>query len=147
MGNPTTQSDQRWISDFPRLLRDAERVVRLTMIVILLTAGASKFFSNGGFFNYYSSLFQGPLRIQLPPFLVDPYLTAIPFIEIFLALALCSNKFKFITVYMWFGFILSLVVGHYVLQEWSAVNQMLDYLFLGLLCMILPTHKSWLSRE
>jgi hypothetical protein len=37
---------------------------------------------------------------------------------------------------------LSLLVGHYVLQEWSAVNQMLDYFFLGLVCLILPFHKS-----
>jgi hypothetical protein len=40
------------------LLKDAERVVRITMIVILLTAGTSKFFSHGGFFEYYSTLFQ-----------------------------------------------------------------------------------------
>ena len=46
-----------------RLLRDAELVVRLTMIVILLTAGTSKFFSGGDFFDYYSELFQGELRI------------------------------------------------------------------------------------
>ena len=37
------------------LLKDAERVVRVSMIVILLTAGISKFFSHGGFFEYYSA--------------------------------------------------------------------------------------------
>ncbi len=53
------------------LLKDAERVVRITMIVILLTAGTSKFFSHGGFLEYYCALFQGDLRITLPRLLVD----------------------------------------------------------------------------
>ena len=129
------------------LLKDAERVVRVTMIVILLTAGTSKFFSHGGFLEYYSALFQGDLRITLSQFLVDGYLRITPFIEIGLGLALISNRYKHYIVYGWFGFMLSLIVGHYILQEWSVVNQMLDYIFLGLLCLILPNHPSWVSRE
>ncbi len=129
------------------LLKDAERVVRVTMIVILLTAGASKFLSHNGFFEYYSTLFQGDLRITLPRFLVDGYLRIIPFIEIGLGLALLSNRYKRFTVYGWFAFMLSLLVGHYVLQEWSMVNQLLDYMFLGVLCMLLPTHRSWFGRD
>ncbi len=128
-------------------LKDAERVVRVTMIVILLTAGTSKFFSHGGFYDYYSALFQGDLRIKLPPIIVNTYLTLIPFIEIFLGLALLSNKYKHYTVYGWFAFMLSLLIGHYILQEWSSVNDMLDYMFLGLLCLVLPYHRSWLSRD
>ena len=128
------------------LLKDAERVARVTMILILLTAGTSKFFSQGGFFEYYSALFQGELRIGVPPVLVDGYLRMIPFVEIGLGLALLSNHYKHYVVYGWFGFMLSLLLGHYVLQEWSSVNQMLDYVFLGILCMVLPTHQSWLRR-
>ena len=129
------------------LLKDAERVIRVTMIVILLTAGASKFLSHNGFFEYYSTLFQGDLRITLPRLLVDGYLRIIPFIEIGLGLALLSNRYKRFTVYGWFAFMLSLLVGHYVLQEWSMVNQLLDYMFLGVLCMLLPTHQSWFGRD
>ncbi len=128
-------------------LKDAERIVRITMILILLTAGTSKFFSHGGFFNYYSDLFQGDLRINLPVYLVNMYLVLIPYIEISLGLALLSNKYKHYTVYAWFAFMLSLLFGHYILQEWSAVNQMLDYIFLGLLCLVLPTHSSWIKRD
>lgn len=131
----------------PVLLRDAERVVRVTMIVILLTAGTSKFFSGGGFHDYYSGLFQGDLRISLPPMLVNFYLSLIPFVEIGLGLALLSHRFRWIAVHGWFAFMLSLLVGHYVLQEWSAVNQMLDYVFLGILCLVLPSHGAWLSRN
>ena len=130
-----------------RVLKDAERVVRLVMIVILLTAGTSKFFSDGGFFNYYSGLFQGDLRISLPASLVNAYLTVIPFVEIGLGVALMFSRFRLVATYGWFAFMLSLLVGHYVLQEWSAVNQMLDYFFLGLLCLVLPHHRSWWSRD
>ena len=128
-------------------LKDAERIVRITMILILLTAGTSKFFSLGGFFEYYSQLFQGDLRINLAPFLVNFYLKVIPFIEILLGLALLSNKNKVYAVYGWFIFMLSLLFGHYILQEWSSVNQMLSYIFLGLLCLILPNHSFWFSRD
>lgn len=69
-------------------LKDAERIARLVMVTILLTAGTSKFFSHGGFFEYYSKLFQGDLRIQLSTFLVNAYLQLIQFIEIGLGCAL-----------------------------------------------------------
>ncbi len=129
------------------LLKDAERVVRVTMIVILLTAGTSKFLSHNGFFEYYSTLFQGDLRITLPRLLVDGYLRIIPFIEIGLGLALLSNRYKRFTVCGWSAYILSLLLGHYVLQEWMMVNGVLDYMFLGVLCMLLPTHRSWFVRD
>jgi hypothetical protein len=128
-------------------LRDAERIVRVTMIVILLSAGISKLFSGGGFSDYYSNLFQGDLRIRLPALLVDGYLAMIPFIEIGLGLALISNRWRLQAIYGWFAFMLSLLVGHYVLEEWSAVNQMLDYVFLGLLGLVLPAHGSWFRRD
>lgn len=128
-------------------LKDAERIVRIVMVTILLTAGTSKFFSHGGFLEYYSKLFQGDLRIKLPPALINAYLQIIPFIEIGLACALLSNRHKLLAVYGWFAFMLSLLVGHYILQEWSSVNEMLDYFFLGLLCLVLPNHQSWLRRD
>ena len=129
------------------LLKDAERLCRIAMIVILLTAGTSKFFSSGGFFDYYSGLFQGDLRIRLPAPLVNAYLGVVPFFEIGLGLALFSHRYKWLTMHLWFAFMLSLTVGHYILQEWSAVNQMLDYFFLGILCLVLPNHASWLRRD
>ena len=131
----------------PALLKDAERVVRLVMIVILLTAGTSKFFSGGGFYGYYSELFQGDLRIQAPAGLVNLYLACIPFIEVGLGLALVVTRLKPYTVYAWFAFMISLLVGHYILQEWSTVNQMLNYIFLGLLCLVLPSHRGWIKRD
>jgi len=126
-------------------LKEAERVVRLVMIVVLITAGTSKFFSNGGFVTYYSSLFQGDLRINLPAILVDAFLRLIPFIEIGLGILLLFSRTRIVAIYGWFVFMLSLLVGHYVLEEWAAVNQMLDYFLLGLACLILPCHDSLLT--
>ena len=128
-------------------LKDAERITRIIMCVILLTAGISKMFSAGGFADYYADQFAGDLRIVLPAGLIKAYLLIIPFIEISLGLALLVTKLKPYTVYAWFAFMLSLLVGHYVLQEWSAVNQMLDYFFLGLLCLVLPNHRHWFRRD
>lgn len=128
-------------------LKDVERVVRLTMVLILLTASTSKFFSDGGFSDYYSQLFQGDLRIRLPPALVNLFLGAVPYIEVLLGLCLLVNRYRSEMIYAWFAFMLSLLFGHYILQEWSAVNQMLDYVFLGVLCFVLPHHRSWLRRD
>ena len=126
-------------------LKEAERVIRLVMIAILLTAGTSKFFSQGGFQEYYFGQFQADLRISLPPLLVGAYLAAIPFIEIILGISLLFTRTRVPAIYGWFVFMLSLLVGHYVLQEWSAVNQMLDYFVLGIACLVLPCHKSLLT--
>jgi len=117
-----------------------EQMARWLMALILLTAGMSKLFSAGGFKAYYSGLFgNADLRINLPAFSYDIYLTLIPFIEIGLGAALLVTAWKHITVWAWYVFMASLLVGHYVLQEWSAVNQMLPYFFLGMICHILPS--------
>lgn len=117
-----------------------ELVARMLMALILLTAGTSKFFSGGGFAEYYAGQFGNEaLRITLPGALTGLYLTVIPFIEVGLGLALLLSMFKPWTIYAWYAFMASLLVGHYILQEWSEVNQMLDYFFLGFVCHLLPT--------
>lgn len=123
-------------------LAQVETVARALMALILLTAGISKLFSGGGFQGYYSGLFANPdLRINLPAIFFDNYLTAIPFLEIGLGIALLIPALKPFTIYGWYAFMASLLVGHYVLQEWSAVNQMLSYFFLGFICHALPTSR------
>ena len=124
--------------NFHRLCTQVEMGCRILMVTILLTAGTSKFMSDGGFATYYSGLFQGDLRIVLPKMLVDSYLAVIPFIEISLGLLLAIPRYKTAGLIGWFAFMLSLLVGHYILQEWSSVNQLLDYFFLGFLFHLLP---------
>jgi len=123
-------------------LIQVESIARWLMALILLTAGISKFFSGGGFTEYYFGQFTNEaLRINLPGGLVSLYLNLIPFIEVGLGIALLVAKLKPYTVYAWYAFMASLLVGHYVLQEWSAVNQMLAFFFLGMICHILPTRQ------
>lgn len=124
-----------------------EMVCRVLMVSILLTAGTSKLMSDGGFFAYYSDLFQSDLRIVLPKSLVDLYLTLIPFIELTLAQVLLVPRLKPIGLLGWYGFMLSLLVGHYILQEWSSVNQLLNYFFLGFLFQALPCVESKAPRR
>ena len=121
-------------------LAEIEQVARWLMALILLTAGISKFFSSGGFKAYYSSLFGNEeLRLNFPAFTYDSYLTLIPFIEVGLGATLLVAAFKRYTIWAWYGFMASLLVGHYILQEFSAVNQMLIYFILGMICHVLPT--------
>jgi uncharacterized membrane protein YphA (DoxX/SURF4 family) len=123
-------------------LSQIEWVARGLMALILLTAGTSKLFSGGGFKDYYSGLFANPdLRINIPPALIELYLSVIPFIEIGLGACLLITALKPYTVYAWYGFMASLLVGHYILQEWGVVNQMLAYFFLGMICHALPTKR------
>ena len=122
-----------------RKLMQVELVARCLMALILLVAGSSKLMADGGFQTYYLGLFSNQsLRINLPSELVLFYLSAIPWVEIGLGIALLFARFKPVTLYAWYLFMASLLVGHYVLQEWSSVNQMLPYFFLGMLCHMLP---------
>jgi len=127
-------------------LAEVEQVTRWLMALILLTAGISKFFSGGGFKTYYSGLFgNDDLRLNFPAFTYDTYLTLIPFIEVGLGAALLFVAFKRYAIWAWYAFMASLLVGHYILQEFSAVNQMLIYFVLGMICHILPT-KAEISK-
>ncbi len=121
-------------------LIEVEKVARWLMALILLTAGISKFFSDGGFKAYYSGLFGNEdLRLNFPAFTYDTYLSLIPFIEVGLGIALLFVALKRFTIWAWYAFMASLLIGHYILQEFSAVNQMLIYFVLGMICHILPT--------
>ena len=121
-------------------LAEVELISRWLMALILLTAGISKLFSAGGFKTYYFGLFSNEaLRLNPPSAIVELYLATIPFLELSLGAALLVSALKRFTIYAWYAFMASLLVGHYILQEWSSVNQMLAYFFLGMICHLLPT--------
>jgi hypothetical protein len=131
-----------------RTLKNAERLARLVMIVTLLAAGISKFCSHGQFVEYYSHAFAAEkLRIHLPAWLTSAFLQATPFLELTIATTLAITRLKPYSIYAWFAFFLSLEVGHYVLEEWSDVNQMIPFFLLGLACLVLPNHRSWIRQD
>jgi hypothetical protein len=128
--------------------KNAERILRLTMIVTLLTAGVSKLFSHGSFAAWYGSHFAKPeLRIHLPSMLVIAYLQAMPYLEIAIALGLAYTRLRKYFIYAWCFFFVVLEFGHYTLQEWANVNQMIPYIILGSFCLLLPHHRSWFKSD
>ena len=129
-------------------LKDAERVLRVCMIITVLVAGVSKFYSHGSFFDYYFHEFtKDTLRIQLPAFFYRVYLHAIPYLEILIALSLIWSKYRRIFIMVWISYFMSLEIGHYILQEWSVVNEMIPFILLGTFAYILPSHSSLISRR
>ena len=128
--------------------KDAERVLRVCMIITVLVAGVSKFYSHGSFFDYYFHEFtKDTLRIQLPAFFYRVYLKAIPYLEILIALSLIWSKYRRIFIMVWISYFMSLEIGHYILQEWSAVNEIIPFILLGTFAYILPSHSSLISRR
>lgn len=128
--------------------KDSERLLRAAMVVTEVTAGVSKLFSKGGFHRYYLGLFQAPeLRIHLPPLLVSAFLAATPFIEIGIGLGLLwtAQRRRFAAAFC--VFFMALEFGHYVMEQWSAVNEMIPFIILGALVVMLPSHASWFGRD
>ena len=71
--------------------------------------------------------------LALPAFTYETYLFLIPFIEVGLGAALLIVTLKRFTIWAWYAFMASLLIGHYILQEFSAVNQMPIYFILGMI--------------
>src|SRR5688572_27575468 len=129
-------------------LKDAERMLRLVMIVTLLLAGISKLYSDSSFYQYYLQEFtKDSLRIQLAASFYKLHLQIIPYLELLLSMVLIWTKYRRISTVAWVLYFLSLEVGHYILQEWSAVNEMIPFIILGTFTYVLPSHASWFSRH
>jgi uncharacterized membrane protein YphA (DoxX/SURF4 family) len=132
-----------------KTLKNAELLLRLTMMITLFVAGISKFCSNGNFHKYYLKLFSNPdLRINLPSSLSDIYLTLIPFIEVGIALALITSIKRRFFIVVWILYFISLEIGHYVLEEFTSVDLIIPVILFGILAYILPAHDPfWLKNK
>ena len=131
-----------------KTLKNAELLLRLTMIITLLVAGISKFCSNGNFHKYYLKLFTNPgLRINLPAFLFDIYLSLIPFIEVGIALALITGLKRRFFIVVWILYFISLEVGHYILEEFTSSDLIIPIILFGVAAYILPAHGSFLLKN
>src|SRR6185312_1610483 len=111
-------------------------------------AGISKFCSNGNFHKYYLKLFSNPgLRINLPSFLFDVYLSLIPFIEVGIALALITGLKRRFFIVVWILYFISLEVGHYILEEFTSADLIIPIILFGVAAYILPAHDSFLLKN
>jgi len=125
-----------------KTLKNAELILRLTMMITLLVAGISKFFSNGNFHTYYLKQFSNEaLRINLPTFTFDIYLRLIPFIEVGIAIALITSIKRRFFIVVWIAYFISLEMGHYVLEEFTSANMIIPYILLGVFAYILPGYE------
>ena len=132
----------------PKYLRDAERLMRITMIVTMLVAGTSKLCSNGMFHDYYLGMFSRPhLRIQLPGIVCDLYLHVVPYIELALGVGLLLTKFRRRVTTAFVVYFISLEVGHYILEEWLEVDVMIPIILFGIIAYVLPAHSRWSRRD
>lgn len=127
-----------------RILKNAELMLRITMAVAMLIAGISKFFSHGGFQEYYLSQFtKEGLRIQLPEFLPYIGLHIIPYVELGLGILLLIPKTRRLFTVLFVFYIITLTVGHYIMEEFLEVDVVLPLVFLGIASYILPAHSSY----
>ena len=131
-----------------KTLKNAELLLRLTMIVTLLVAGISKFCSDGNFHKYYLKLFSNPdLRINMPSFLSDIYLSLIPFIEVGIAIALITSVKRRFFIVVWILYFISLEIGHYILEEFTSVDLIIPIILFGIIAYILPAHDAFWQKE
>jgi hypothetical protein len=131
-----------------RYFKDAERLLRFAMLLTLLIAGISKFYSHGSFHDYYLSQFtRTTLRLQLPGAIYNVYLHLIPYIEVLLALALLLSKYRRYVIIAWVLYFISLETGHYILEEFATVNGIIPYILLGAATYVLPAHSSLIRRD
>ncbi|MGB7069110.1 MAG: hypothetical protein WBD22_06415 [Pyrinomonadaceae bacterium] len=131
-----------------KTLKSAELILRFTMAITLLAAGVSKFFSGGSFHAYYLKQFSNEaLRINLPVFTFDIYLTFIPYIEVAIAIALLTSIKRRLFIVVWIAYFISLEMGHYVLEEFTSANQIIPYIVMGVLAYILPGYEFDLTKR
>lgn len=131
-----------------KTLKNAEFLLRITMVVTLFVAGVSKFFSQDNFYKYYSKLFSNEeLRINLPSFTFEIYLKLIPFLEVAIAIALLTSFKRRFFIVVWIIYFLTLEIGHYILEEFTTVDLMIPFILLGTAAYILPSHNFILFKE
>ena len=128
-------------------LKNAERIMRLFLISLLVMTAMYKFAIGGDHFvNWYMPKFaQNPYGLGMV--LIDSFLRLIPLIEIVLAIGLIFERTRNTALYGYFAFLIALMFGHFALSEFHEVNGLFDYMFGGLLIYILPRHPHLLWRD
>jgi uncharacterized membrane protein YphA (DoxX/SURF4 family) len=131
-----------------KTLRNAELILRCTMSITLLVAGISKFYSHGNFYSYYSKEFANKeLRINLPAWSFETYLTLIPYLEVTIGLALLTMLNRRLFIVIWIIYFISLEIGHYLLEQFQSANMIIPYIIMGVMAYILPGYNSYWKKR
>lgn len=127
--------------------KNIERIARIFLILLLLVGVIYKLADLGNFVTYYGSLFSKSSVFKIPSLLVEIMLYALPFVELFIALSLFFNKTRILGLYGYFGYIMLMMLGEYFMDNFHNVNGTLDYMFMGMLYLLLPAHHSLFKNE
>jgi len=129
------------------ILKNAERVLRIFLVALLIMSGLYKFMIGfEHFVTWYEPKFSRN-AFGIPVLLTNAYLYAHPVIELILAAGLIFNRTRTIALYAYFTFITVLMFGHFSIEEFHEVNGLFDYMFAGLLIYILPQHQSLIKND
>jgi len=108
----------------------------------LLVSGVSKIGNLGGFVNGY--LLPAFAETILPGWMVAPYGYALPPVELLLGVLLILGFFRNLTLFVSGLTFLSLAFGQMLLQQHSAVLDILLYLFLTTVLLYLGEKDRWI---
>ena len=128
-------------------LKHTERIARLFLILLLLIGASYKLLELDNFVTYYSDLFSKSYVFKLPPELITIILYAMPFVELLIGICLLFTKTRTIGLYGYLIFIMFMMMGEYFMDNFHNVNGTLDYMFMGMLCILLPSHKSLFKKD
>lgn len=127
--------------------KNIERIARIFLILLLLIGATYKLIDIENFVTYYQGLFSKSFVYKIPEGLVIILLYSLPFIELFIGLVLLFRKTRIIGLYGYLGYIMLMMLGEYFMDNFHNVNGTLDYMFMGMLCLILPAHNSLFKND
>ncbi|SNY99459.1 MauE/DoxX family redox-associated membrane protein [Flagellimonas pacifica] len=128
-------------------LKNIERIARIFLILLLLVGAVYKLLDLGNFVTYYSDLFAKSYVFKIPTGLTKALLYTMPFVELLIGLCLLFYRTRTIGLYGYLVFIMFMMLGEYFMDNFHNVNGTLDYMFMGMLCILLPSHKSLFKND
>ncbi|WP_299523863.1 MauE/DoxX family redox-associated membrane protein [uncultured Lutibacter sp.] len=123
-------------------LKSIERIARVFLILLLIVGASYKLMDLENFVTYYEGLFTKSYVFKLPRGLILVLLYVMPFFELLIGFLLIFSKTRFFGLYGYLIYIMTMMLGEYFMDNFHNVNGTLDYMFIGFLCILLPTHKS-----
>lgn len=128
-------------------LKNIERIARVFLILLLLVGAIYKLLDLDNFVTYYGGLFSKSYVFKIPASLIKMLLYVMPFMELVIGVSLIFNKSRTFGLYSYLFFIMTMMLGEYFMDNFHNVNGTLDYMFMGMLCILLPNHSSLFKNE
>lgn len=128
-------------------LKNIERIARVFLILLLLIGAVYKLLDLDNFATYYGGLFSKSYVFKIPAGLIKVLLYTMPFVELLIGISLLFSKTRTTGLYSYLFFIMAMMLGEYFMDNFHNVNGTLDYMFMGMLCILLPSHRSLFKND